>query len=84
MNQTNIRTVLPTQELFADLIREFKADEISLRDAARRLEKDGKMQCNCDLDNWEPQRSTGHSNVCQIHKTATGLKYRPYDFKANA
>jgi len=26
------------------------------------------MQCNCDLDNWEPERSTGHSWVCRIHK----------------
>ena len=28
------------------------------------------MQCNCDLDNWEPERSTGHSRVCRIHKAA--------------
>lgn len=28
------------------------------------------MQCNCDLDNWEPERSTGHSHVCRIHKAA--------------
>lgn len=26
------------------------------------------MQCNCDLDKWEPNRSTGHSDVCQVHK----------------
>lgn len=26
------------------------------------------MGCNCDLDNWEPERSTGHSWVCRIHK----------------
>lgn len=26
------------------------------------------MQCNCDLDKWEPERSTGHSAVCRIHK----------------
>jgi len=29
------------------------------------LEK--KMQCNCDLDKWEPERDTGHSFVCRIH-----------------
>jgi hypothetical protein len=29
-----------------------------------------KMRCNCDLDNWEPESSTGHSFVCQIHKAA--------------
>jgi len=29
-----------------------------------------KMRCNCDLDNWEPERSTGHSRVCRIHRAA--------------
>ncbi len=28
------------------------------------------MQCNCDLDNWQPDQRTGHSWVCRIHKTA--------------
>lgn len=28
----------------------------------------GGMRCNCDLDNWEPERDTGHSWVCRIHK----------------
>lgn len=27
-------------------------------------------QCNCDLDNWEPEKLTGHSWVCRIHKLA--------------
>ena len=31
------------------------------------------MQCNCDLDKWEPERSTGHSWVCRIHKRAWDL-----------
>ncbi len=31
---------------------------------------DSGMRCNCDLDNWEPMRSTGHSQVCRIHKAA--------------
>lgn len=26
------------------------------------------LQCNCDLDNWEPTQETGHSWVCRIHK----------------
>ena len=30
----------------------------------------GKLQCNCDLDNWEPEKETGHSHVCRIHKAA--------------
>jgi hypothetical protein len=25
------------------------------------------MQCNCDLDRWEPTSMTGHSHVCRIH-----------------
>lgn len=29
-----------------------------------------RMRCNCDLDNWEPTRGTGHSPVCRIHKGA--------------
>lgn len=28
------------------------------------------MRCNCDLDAWEPEASTGHSWVCRIHKAA--------------
>lgn len=39
-----------------------------LREMAREIAKD--MRCNCDLDNWEPERSTGHSWVCRIHKAA--------------
>lgn len=44
-----------------------KSDKRNLRKIAREL-KDGGMRCNCDLDNWEPARSTGHSQVCRIHK----------------
>jgi len=43
-------------------------DQKSLRDIAKELR--GEMRCNCDLDNWEPERSTGHSWVCRIHKRA--------------
>ena len=28
------------------------------------------LQCNCDLDNWEPERDTGHSLVCRIHRAS--------------
>ncbi len=31
------------------------------------------MRCNCDLDTWEPERSTGHSWVCRIHKEAVAM-----------
>ncbi|MEN6081576.1 hypothetical protein [Chromobacterium piscinae] len=36
---------------------------------AQGLSNEG-MQCNCDLDNWMPEPSTGHSPVCRIHKLA--------------
>jgi len=38
------------------------------KDFVSEIEK--SMRCNCDLDNWEPERSTGHSCVCRIHKAA--------------
>jgi len=31
---------------------------------------ESQLHCNCDLDNWEPESSTGHSWVCRIHKKA--------------
>lgn len=40
-----------------------------LREIVREL-RDQRMQCNCDLDNWEPEPNTGHSWVCRIHKAA--------------
>ena len=44
------------------------SEENNLTLKVKELEK--TMQCNCDLDNWEPERSTGHSWVCRIHKKA--------------
>ena len=42
------------------------------------------MRCNCDLDTWEPERSSGHSWVCRIHKAACKIKddpeYVPHSF----
>ncbi|NIA70735.1 hypothetical protein HBA54_19225 [Pelagibius litoralis] len=35
------------------------------REIAKELSQ--MMQCNCDLDNWEPEQDTGHSWVCGIH-----------------
>ena len=51
----------------------FKEEENNMtkqekHDLSKELRK--TMQCNCDLDNWEPERSTGHSHVCRIHKAA--------------
>ena len=54
-------------------------------------ELESKMQCNCDLDNWQPEPTTGHSTVCRIHKKAMSLqeheiKPEPeaYDWEADA
>lgn len=41
---------------------------IDLKELVKELE--GMLQCNCDLDKWEPERNTGHSFVCRIHETA--------------
>ena len=43
------------------------------REIAQELKSIG-MRCNCDLDNWEPEHSTGHSKVCRFHKTAMERK----------
>lgn len=42
----------------------------SARDFAVQFRQE--MRCNCDLDNWEPEESTGHSWVCRIHRRAIG------------
>jgi len=33
-------------------------------------EKESMMRCNCDLDKWIPEETTGHSWVCRIHRAA--------------
>ena len=48
-------------------------DKRDLREIVKQLYAEG-MGCNCDLDNWEPERSTGHSWVCRIHKRAMAIK----------
>jgi len=59
-----------------------QGDGRDLREIAKEI-KDSGMQCNCDLDNWEPEQSSGHSWVCRIHKHAFAMKYRPHDIKSN-
>jgi hypothetical protein len=41
---------------------------VTLREIATELAK--TLPCNCDLDNWAPENTTGHSWVCRIHKAA--------------
>jgi len=53
--------------------------EKTLREIATEL--NGGMQCNCDLDNWQPNVSTGHSDVCRVHKRAMQIKYQPHDVR---
>ena len=40
----------------------------TLKEIIKELEQ--THQCNCDLDNWQPQTDTGHSWVCRIDKIA--------------
>lgn len=40
----------------------------SLKELAKEVES--TLVCNCDLDRWEPERTTGHSHVCRIHRAA--------------
>ena len=60
-----------------------KKEDRSLREIAADLKAQG-MRCNCDLDTWEPERSSGHSWVCRIHKAACKIKddpkYVPHSF----
>jgi len=44
-----------------------EADKMMAAAIAEQLCAAG-LQCNCDLDNWEPEELTGHSHVCRIHK----------------
>ncbi len=48
-----------------------------LRERVKVFEQ--QFQCNCDLDNWESERDTGHSWVCRIHKKAKSIKEEPSD-----
>jgi len=52
--------------------RDSELKKLTLKEIAKELEK--TMQCNCDLDKWEPERSTGHSFVCRIHNKAISIK----------
>jgi hypothetical protein len=43
----------------------------TLRDIANEVAC--RLRCNCDLDNWQPEPSTGHSLVCRINKEAWAI-----------
>lgn len=44
---------------------------MTLKEIVKQCEKE--MGCNCDLDNWEPAKDTGHSSVCRINKKARDI-----------
>jgi hypothetical protein len=54
-------------------MRRKKMEKSTLKEIARELEK--TMQCNCDLDRWEPERTTGHESGCRIHKAAVNHSF---------
>ena len=41
-------------------------DKEELKSMVKKVESN--MPCRCDLDNWEPEISTGHSIVCPIYR----------------
>ena len=45
----------------------------TVKEIVKELEK--TMRCNCDLDNWQPEKSTGHTWVCRIHNLAYDRYY---------
>lgn len=45
---------------------------MNLRAVAAELAK--TMACNCDLDKWEPETSTGHAWVCGIHEKTLAIE----------
>jgi hypothetical protein len=46
----------------------YKNKPARIKAIVHRLEE--QMQCNCNLDSWQPEQFTGHSWVCRIHKAA--------------
>ena len=55
-------------------------DTRDLKEIVKELKENG-LRCNCDLDNWQPEK-TGHSWVCRIHRKTISLKYHPHEIRA--
>ena len=53
-------------------------DTRSMKEIASALKAEG-MACNCDLDSWEPEPSSGHTHVCRIHRQAWNMKFAPHN-----
>ena len=65
------------QDALRHQIREIRNDQEAkaMQDRNKRRREFAKelaktMRCFCDLDTWEPERTTGHSHVCPIHDKA--------------
>ena len=35
---------------------------------------ESELHCNCDLDNWQPEKSIGHSQVCRIYRRIKAIE----------
>lgn len=46
--------------------------ELTTKEVAAVCEK--VMKCNCDLDKWQPECTTGHSWVCRIHEKVVNVR----------
>jgi len=53
---------------------------MDLKEIVAGIEAEGNIQCNCDLDQWQPEKSSGHTWTCRIHKLAVG-KFRDQQAK---
>lgn len=76
--QDNKRTKAAELEA-AETARQAAAEARSLRMHAMARELRKTMQCNCNLDRYEPENSTGHSFVCRIHKAVWAAEHKRQD-----
>lgn len=63
------------------MVKDNGGPSVSITDMQAIISEIAKTtQCTCDLDRWEPERSTGHSWVCNIHKLAISTAERKKRF----
>jgi hypothetical protein len=54
-----------------------KKEGATLREKAKFIAL--HIPCDCDLDSWEPDKRTGHSWRCRIHRLALGYGINIFD-----
>lgn len=73
------KDVVDALEVIGKLVdREVAFEQANNNDSALKAHAEEfakTLHCTCDLDNWSPERSTGHSIVCCIHKAAIAAHY---------